>query len=128
MIKLVYCVRRLPDLPEEAFHRYWLERHGPLVRSLAAAIRARRYVQSHTIEPALNDVLLQSRGLAPPYDGITEVWWESLEEMLEGAATPEGAEAALRLIEDEASFIDFSQSRVFLTREHVIFDLDRDGR
>ena len=35
---------------------------------------------------------------------------------------PDGAEAFTTLMEDESNFIDFSQSRVFMTTEHSIFD------
>ena len=31
--KLVFCVRKRPELSDEEFQTYWLERHGPLVRS-----------------------------------------------------------------------------------------------
>ena len=86
MTKLVYCVRRREDVPEDEFHRYWLDEHGPLVRSVADAIGAVRYVQSHTVSPELNAFLRQSRRSAEPYDGITEVWWESLEAVHAGLA------------------------------------------
>jgi EthD domain len=55
MIKLVYCIRRREDVPEDEFHRYWLDEHGPLVRSVADAIGAVRYVQSHTVLYAAQD-------------------------------------------------------------------------
>jgi hypothetical protein len=74
MVKLVYCILRREDVPEDEFHRYWLDEHGPLVRSVADAIGAVRYVQSHAVSPELNAFLRQSRGSAEPYDGITEVW------------------------------------------------------
>jgi uncharacterized protein (TIGR02118 family) len=122
MIKLVYCVRKRAEIPDAEFHRYWLEIHGPLVRGFAQAIRARKYIQSHTIAPALNALLAESRGLAPAYDGITEVWWDNEAALEAGMATAEGQEAHRRLKEDEATFIDFSQSRLFMTREHEIFD------
>ncbi len=35
MLKFVYCVRRRPDISLEEFRKYWLEHHGPLVRSYA---------------------------------------------------------------------------------------------
>ena len=123
MIKLVYCVCRRADVSAEEFHRYWLEEHGPLVRSVAEDMRAVRYVQSHTAMPEVNDAFRAGRGLAEPYDGITEVWWESASELMEGGATDAGREAARLLQEDEANFIDFSRSRVFMTEEHEIFDL-----
>ena len=122
MIKLVYCIRRHPDKTPEEFHRYWLETHGPLVRSVAADIGAVRYVQSHTAEPELNGLLAASRGSGEPYDGVTEVWWNSVEEMAASMSTPAGQEAQRRLVEDEATFIDFANSTVFMTEEHTIFE------
>ena len=123
MIKLVYCIRKRADVPADKFHRYWHEQHGPLVKSVAKAIRARKYIQSHTMETELNALFVQSRGLAPAYDGITEVWWDSLDALQAGMETEEGREAHRRLLEDEKTFIDFSQSRVFMTEEKPIFDL-----
>ena len=80
MIKFVYCVRRHPSKTPEAFKKYWLENHGPLVRSYAKALKAKKYVQSHTLDTELNVAAQMPRGTKPPYDGITEVWWDSLEE------------------------------------------------
>lgn len=122
MIKLVYCIRRRPEFTFEQFSEYWLQQHAPLVHSVAAAIGACRYVQSHTVAPDLNAMLQESRGLASAYDGITEVWWPDLAAFVHGMGTPEGQDGARRLLEDESIFIDFSRSRVFLTEEHRIFD------
>ena len=125
MIKLVYCVRRKAGISEEEFSRYWLEEHGPLVKSVARVLRARRYVQSHTTAAAVNAGLSEGRGLGEPFDGITEVWWENVDELLAGSNSEAGREAAGRLQEDESRFIDFPDSRLFLTEEHEIFDLTR---
>ena len=86
-------------------------------------MHAVRYVQSHTTLPEVNAGFREGRGLAEAYDGITEVWWESAEALAAGGATEEGRAAAQTLLEDEAKFIDFSKSRVFMTEEHEIFDL-----
>lgn len=122
MIKLVYCVARRSDVAEDEFHRYWLNDHGPLVRGFAAAIKAKKYIQSHTVAPEINAALEESRGLPPAYGGITEVWWDDLESLEAGMSSEEGRAAHQALKEDEAKFIDFSKSRVFMTEEHVIFD------
>jgi hypothetical protein len=37
-------------------------------------------------------------------------------------ATPAGVEAGRFLVSDESTFIDFANSRVFMTREHEIFN------
>ena len=123
MIKLVYCLRRRADVEPAEFHRYWLEDHGPLVRGFAQAIGASKYIQSHTIAPEMNALFAESRGLAPAYDGITEVWWASMDALQAGMSSDEGRKAHAALKDDEAKFIDFSNSRVFMTEEHLIFDL-----
>lgn len=122
MIKLVYIVRKRDEIPFRDFSAYWLETHGPLVRGFAKAMRARKYVQSHTVAPETGGTLAQSRGMPPGFDGITEVWWDSVEDLNAGFATPEGREAGRVLTEDEARFIDLKRSHIFLTEEHAIFD------
>jgi uncharacterized protein (TIGR02118 family) len=122
MIKLVYVIDRRPDVPEAAFYDYWLNSHGPLVRSHAKAIRAKKYVQSHLIDTPANEVLRSPRGMLPPVAGITEVWWDSLEDFQAANATPEGRAAGAELSADEDKFINVKGSQVFLTQEHVIFD------
>jgi uncharacterized protein (TIGR02118 family) len=120
MVKLVFCCRRRPELSIEQFQKRWLEVHGPLVRRLREQIpQMKRYVQSHTIPGEPSEMLRASRGARPPYDGITEVWFDSLAAL--GASGAAGLEAARQLYEDEAEFIDFANSAVFLTEEHEIF-------
>ena len=60
-MKIVYCLRRRPDLSPEAFRRHWLEVHGPLVRTHQRVLRILRYVQVHTEAGALTEKL---RGFA----------------------------------------------------------------
>ena len=123
MIKLVYCLKKRDDVDRDSFYRYWLEEHGPLVKSVAEAISASRYVQSHTILPEVNETMMASRGLQAPYDGVTEVWWETMSALQHGMSSPEGVAAQTQLIEDEARFIDLERSTAFITEEHEIFDL-----
>ena len=105
----------------EDFSRYWLENHGPLVKSFSEALQAQRYVQSHRVETPLNEVAREPRGAADPYDGITEIWWNSHDELLAALQTPEAQEAHQTLIADEATFCDLARSCLFLTEEHTIF-------
>src|SRR4029079_17417341 len=122
MIKFVYCVRRHPQVSPEAFRKYWLEKHGPYVKSFASALRAPRYVQSHTIDSPLNEYAQQPRGTAPAYDGLTELWWNSADDLIAALSTPEGREANKLLAEDEARFSDLPSCSVFLTEENTIYD------
>ncbi|MBD2258429.1 EthD domain-containing protein [Pseudanabaena sp. FACHB-2040] len=124
MIKFVYCICKRSDLSDAEFRTYWRETHGALIRSLAQTIRAKKYIQSHRLDTPINAELVKSRGLEPlPYDGVTEIWWDSMEEFLAGVNSPEGIAAAQQYVADEANFADFSKSRAFLTEEHTIFDL-----
>jgi len=123
MIKLVYCVKRREDISEEDFRTYWLEKHGPLVRSYAKALGAIRYVQSHTLPNSeINDFVRQTRGSKEAYDGLTEVWWNSLEDLMQVLQTPEGKEVNRILTEDEGTFVDLKGSSLFFADEHTIFD------
>jgi uncharacterized protein (TIGR02118 family) len=121
MVKLVYILRRRPEIEPEQFYRYWKDNHGPLVRSFAKALNARKYIQSHTIDTPLNAMMAESRGMPAHYDGITEVWWDDMKSLEAAAATPEGQKAMQTLIEDESTFIDFADSMIFMTQEHTIF-------
>ncbi len=120
MVKLVFCCRRKPDLSVEQFQERWLEVHGPLVKRLRVQLpQMVRYVQSHTLMGPATDLVTRSRGAKEPYDGITEVWFPSLEAL--DMSEPEAVDAARQLLEDEGKFIDLPNSAVFLTEEHEIF-------
>lgn len=86
----------------------------------ADAMRAKKYVQSHTLDSPLNEGLRNSRGMLPEYDGVAEVWFESEEELIEGMSSPEGQKLAAALLEDEANFIDHSKSSAFIVKEHEL--------
>jgi uncharacterized protein (TIGR02118 family) len=118
MIKLSFCLHRLPGLTREQFQKYWLEVHAPLVRQHAAALRIHRYVQTHTLLGEAADSLRATRGGPPGYDGVAELWWKSEKELAEAAATPAGAAAGRALLEDERKFIDLARSPLFWAREH----------
>ena len=120
MIKLVFAINRRADVDADEFHRYWLDEHAPLVRSVQDVLRIRRYVQSHTIDTPVNAMLRASRQTAGPYDGVAELWWESLDDLGAAMATAEGQAAGAKLLEDEARFIDFATASIFLTEEHEI--------
>src|SRR3954471_17761992 len=114
MIKLVFVIRRREELSAEEFHRYWLEEHGPLARRLLEPLGVRRYVQTHTLTTDLNAALAGSRGTGEAYDGIAEISWDSLDEMTAAFGSEEGQRANATLTEDEARFIDFERSSLFL--------------
>jgi uncharacterized protein (TIGR02118 family) len=122
VIKLTFCVRRLPHLSLDEFQRYWLETHGPLVRGHAKALRIKRYVQVHRTDSPVNEALRRSRDAGEPFDGVAELWWDSLEDLAASGATPEGQQAARELLEDERKFVDLARSALWIGEEHPVVD------
>jgi uncharacterized protein (TIGR02118 family) len=120
VIKLVFAVHRLPSLSRAEFSRYWREVHGPLVRSHAAALRIRRYVQVHALDTPLNGALRASRGGPEGYDGVAELWWQSLDDLVAALREPAAQAAGAALLTDERRFIDLARSPLWLGEEHVV--------
>ena len=120
MVKLVFCCRRKSEMSLEEFHARWLDLHGPLVRRLREQLPTmKRYVQSHLIPGEASDALRESRKAAEPYDGITEVWFDSLEDL--NAGDEAAVDASIQLLKDEGEFLDLPRCSVFVTQEHEIF-------
>lgn len=120
MVKLTFCLRRLPHLSRDEFQRYWRGTHAPLVRSHAATLAIRGYVQLHTMTTPLNDVLRSSRGGPEEYDGVAELWWDSLDDLAAALNTEAGVSAGAALLEDERRFIDLARSPLWLGEEKEI--------
>lgn len=121
MIKLTFCVCRKDGISPEEFHDYWLNTHGPLVKSVAEVLGIRKYVQSHALDTPANEALASVRGAPPHLDGVAELWFTE-DDFNAIGENPEGEAAAKLLIEDEAKFIDFSRSPLWFNQEHVILD------
>ncbi|MGN6516670.1 MAG: EthD domain-containing protein [Rhizomicrobium sp.] len=120
MIKLTFCLHRLPGMSREAFQDYWLNNHAPLVARHREVLRIRRYVQLHSATNAFNEVIRASRNAPDMYDGVAELWWDSLDD-LTAPPTPESQAAGFALLEDERKFIDLSRSPLWLGEEKTIF-------
>jgi len=125
MIKLTFCLRRLPHLSYEEFHDYWLNKHGPLVRSVQDKLGIRHYVQVHAHkESALSAAIRESRNAPEPYDGVAELWFDSEEAITANMQRPEAREAGRLLLEDEKKFIDLANSPLWYNDEHEIIPLE----
>lgn len=118
MVKLIYCLRRLPHLSLEEFQQHWLERHSQYGKQLKTL---RRYVQYHTLA---NDPIRQAMAQAgasglDTYDGVAVAWFDSLEALqTEMSKSPVTAAA----LEDEKYFINHSRSTAFLVDEKVVVE------
>jgi len=121
MIKLVFMVRRREGTTREEFQRYWREEHAELVKRHAEVLGIRRYVQTHATDTDLDDALARSRGSEPrQYDGVAELWWESIDDLVGAALSDEGQTAQQALLEDERRFIDVTNSPIWLGEEIAV--------
>jgi uncharacterized protein (TIGR02118 family) len=123
VIKLVFTLRRREDMTREEFQRYWREQHAPLVKRHADALHIRRYVQVHARDTSLDGAIAGPRGSEPHvYDGVAELWWDSLEDLVAAFSSDAGQAAGQALLEDEQRFIDLPRSPLWLGEENVVID------
>ena len=120
MIKLTFCLVRLPHLSREQFQDYWFNTHGPLVASVAETLKIRRYVQLHTLPAEAHSAIRASREAPEEFDGVAELWFDSLESLLENGQRAEAQAAAALLLEDEKRFIDLPMSPLWWGEEKVV--------
>jgi uncharacterized protein (TIGR02118 family) len=106
MIKLVYCISKKPGLTDEEFFRYWEKVHGPLGARIP---HLRRLVQSHRVN-------LAADSYQPDYDGMAELWFDDLPDLLAARESAEWKASS----EDEANFINQKKVAYFVAEEHVI--------
>ena len=120
MIKLTFCLTRLPHLSREAFQQYWRHTHGPLVASVAETLQIRRYVQLHSLPEAANAATRVSREAPPEYDGVAELWFDSLDALAANGQRAEAQAASALLLEDERRFIALKKSPLWWGEEKPI--------
>ena len=94
MIKLTFCLVRRPEFTREAFQDYWINTHAPLVASVREVLRIRRYVQLHSLPAKVSDQIRATRGGPEGYDGVAQLWWDSLADMALARAEDAGAAAS----------------------------------
>jgi uncharacterized protein (TIGR02118 family) len=82
MVKMIICLRRRHDLTPEAFRQHWRDIHAPMVAKHATALGIKRYVQVYALETA------PTGGRPEGFDGVGEVWVESVEAFRAAVATP----------------------------------------
>ena len=90
------------------------------MRQHAEALAIQKYVQTHSRPSPMDDALQAPRGGPDTYDGVAELWFESLEALVTAASSPEGQAAGAALLADERTFIDLSNSPLWLGEEFEV--------
>src|SRR5262245_27502567 len=105
--RLVFLLRRRPELSREEFQAYWRTTHAPLVAARAELLSIRRYQQVHTVDD------VRPTNVAP-FDGIAELWVDRATSKGTGA---ERAQACAELLADERNFIELKHSPIWYAAE-----------
>ena len=105
MTKVLFLVRRRPDLTPEQFQQYWRETHAPLAAVMPGL---RRYVQDHVVVDPSQE--------PPAYDGVAELTFDSAEAFQAALASPEGA----AVLADVPNFLDPDAIRVLIADEVTV--------
>ena len=108
MLKVVYCITKKPGMTDEEFFCYWKDVHGPIGARIPGI---RRLVQSHRRNVAGDEH-------KPDYDGIAELWFDDAHSLLAARQSPEWKASS----QDEANFIDFKNSSLWVAKERVVID------
>ena len=112
LLKVSCLLTRRADLSHEEFHRYWTEKHTPmLAKPVPGSPKVHRYVQLHPIPedvPALRTA---------PYDGVAEIWFDSL---ADAAAMFTSNHYNMVVAKDEENFLDRSKTVFLYSHEQTI--------
>lgn len=121
VVKFVMCVTRKDGMSKEAFRDYWENNHGKYFTKNAHKMNALKYIQTYTVDTPMNKYIKDSRGMREPYDGVAEVWFESMQSLQEGMSSPDGQKLGAYLLEDEKNFINHNKSTAFIAQEVEFF-------
>ncbi len=118
MIRLTFLLRRKAGMSLEEFQHYWLNEHGPMLASHASHLAMTRCVLVRTLTEG-QGLLGGTRGpMEPPYDGVTEIWWDSMATLTAAAETPAGRGAIDAIVADERTFVDHPSSPLWFGYEY----------
>lgn len=120
MIKITFCLRRLPSLSQAQFLDYWYTNHAPLVRKHAAVLRIRRYIQLVPLDSAFSAAIQKVRGAPAAYDGVAELWFDSIADIGASYRDKSASVAGRELLDDEKKFVDLANSPLWYSHERVI--------
>jgi hypothetical protein len=122
MIKISYLMRRLPNLSLEEFQSYWSEKHPQAAPEDAfSTLGVKRYVQVLPLETDARNLVIGPRtGLVDPFDGIAELWVESIEAIEGDWSTEKAKEYVAIFFKDEQNFIDWTRSTILVSKENIV--------
>ena len=102
MIKWIGIQKRPPNMTADEYRKWYLEKHVNTGRKLPGV---RKYVVNLAIKTTDEE---------PPYDGVAELWFDSMDDVKKGFNSPVMEEAKKDLTEN-----NITSTRIF-AEEHII--------
>ena len=123
MIQISYLMRRLPSLSLEEFQSRWSEKHPQCApEDSFSTLGVKRYVQVLPLDVDARDLVIGPRtGLAEPFDGIAELWVDSVEAIERDFSTAKAKEYIGIFFKDEQNFVDWSRSTILVSKVVNVF-------
>jgi uncharacterized protein (TIGR02118 family) len=106
MVKRMYLMRRRPGLTRDEFAAHWLNVHSEIWKDV-------RSIRGYSINVAIDQPEWDLE--APPWDGVAEFWFDSLQSARETFAPSPLRSASLA---DAENFL--GERQAFYVEEHVI--------
>ncbi len=109
MVKAVILIKRRKDLTREQFKEYWLTKHIKLEQENVEKNPVRKIVASFVLDGV--------EGPEPPFDGMVELYFDSIEDMKKDVMGPQRE----IMYADEENFCDHSEPQVVaVTQEYLM--------
>ena len=105
LIKKMVFVKRKKGMSRERFERYWLNEHADF------------FLKVPGIKKYVINIVQPSESNECPYDGVAELWYDSLESM---ELIDDTSELKQFLREDNPRFQDVTKRRSVIVAEHPI--------
>jgi uncharacterized protein (TIGR02118 family) len=104
-VKLIALLKAKPGMSRAEFEKRWLQGHTPLTLKF-------KNLKGYRVNIAIDEYQEIQGEL--PYDGTAELWWDSLEDMKQDFASPEGQRAGA-----DADSFTVVRTHIY-TREHIL--------
>src|SRR5689334_13548622 len=106
--KVTFCLRRKAEQDRSTMQKYWLRKHGALVKSLQSRLECRGYEQVHTVPDTRFEEIAEIFGATEPtsFDGTASLWYKSESSLRRTFIKPACLAANYRLEQDEQNFVD----------------------
>ena len=113
MIKFTILLKRRANLSHEEFVKHYKSIHADLFMSIPVVKKTvRGYIQQHLLPIDLPPGMLPMK-----YDGVTELWFDTIESLAECFSD---AEYLAKIKPDEERFLDLQACNFFISTENKV--------